>query len=64
MSCEQHDFTRKFTMNIRPVDGLGALAGVLLILSPMLNPTIPVGLGVALLFWVGFCQLKLKRHRR
>jgi len=64
MSCEQTDFTRKFTMHIRPVDGLAVLAGMLLILSPTLNPSIPVGLGIALLLWVGFCQFKLKSQKR
>jgi hypothetical protein len=61
MSCEQHDFTRKYTMSIRPVDGLGVLAGILLILTPILNTYLTVGLGITLLFWSGFCHFKRKK---
>ena len=61
MSCEPHDFTKKYTMSIRPVDGLCVLAGILLILSPLFNAYITVGLGTTLLLWAGFCHFKTKR---
>ncbi len=61
MGCEQHDFTKKYTMSIRPVDGVCGLAGILLILSPLFNAYIAVGLGTALLLWAGFCHSKAKR---
>jgi hypothetical protein len=57
MTYEQGTFTTKYTINIRPVDALGVLAGMLLILSPMMNPHVTVGLGIAFLLWVGFCQV-------
>ena len=57
MTYEQGTFTTKYTISIRPVDALGVLAGMLLILSPMMNPHVIVGLGIAFLLWVGFCQV-------
>lgn len=57
MNYEQGTFTKKYTINIRPVDALGVLAGMLLIISPIVNPGVVVGLGIAFLLWVGFCQV-------
>jgi len=64
MNYELGTFTTKYTINIRPVDALGVLAGVLLIFSPMINPRVSVGLGVAFLLWVAFCQLVRRMRKR
>lgn len=60
MNDKQNDFTKKYTMSVRPGDGLGVLAAFLLILTPMLNPNITVGLGIALLILMGLCHFPRK----
>ena len=64
MQFAQSEFTKTYTMNLRPVDAIGVLAGVLLIVSPMINPRVTVGLGVAFLLWVGFCQVVRRMRKR
>jgi hypothetical protein len=56
MNCEQSDFTRKYNMKIRPADFLGIVAAGLLVITPLLNSPVSVGLGVALLVSIGLCH--------
>ena len=54
MTFVQGTFTRTYTAKLRVADTLGMLAGVLLILSPLINPHVTVGVGFAFLLWVAF----------
>jgi uncharacterized membrane protein len=64
MHFAQGTFTKTYTMNLRVADALGVLAGILLILSPMINPHVSVGLGIAFLLWVAFCQVVRRMRKR
>ncbi|MFC1766272.1 hypothetical protein ACFL6U_29875 [Planctomycetota bacterium] len=65
MISNQKEFIGNYTINLRPGNVLGAIAAILLIFTPMLNPYVAVGLGIALLILMGFCHFSvIKRNNR
>jgi hypothetical protein len=56
VNSQKHDFTAKYSLNIRPAHALGVLAAVLLVFTPLFNPFVSMGLGIALLLLQGLCH--------